>query len=434
MTIARVLRTLETPSIKAWRRLVTWLNARPDEAAEPIPRLQQALARWPDSLQRPAPRRWLDDGRDRLLALCWSPGGLLVEASGGGGGLPAYSVAELVSPDRLEDAVVDFLQDVFDETGDYDSEVVATPFAHGQVSGESVELTSQVEATYAPLRATFRLNAIPGEVRARLRDHRQRCFESSNNDSPSPLVPLELRWAPAELRWPSTAGAPDWHVFEGLIIYEGERPVFRDVRSGTHTRPSREYWPAEPPGDNEGVAVLLPQAAVALAELENQREVSIATMLAAESVGELVHTLMTLVARFGLWKVSKKRLESAVEQALFRLTMLPDPSRRAQRICEALDEFGELTGPALETVAGLLCIHEYDPAALLDALEELQARELLVMRDAADLDALVPLCAWALSSRSSLEQARTALAEAIVDHPLVDDLFCADEALLAAFD
>ena len=123
-----------------------------------------------------------------------------------------------------------------------------------------------VEATYAPMQASFRLDAIPNEVAARLREHRELCFQSSNNDSPALLVPLDIRWLPAALRWPSTEGAPDWHVFEGLSVLE--------------------------------------------------------------------------------------------------------------------------------------------------------------------LDALVPLCAWALSAHASLPRARAALAEAIVDHPFVDDLFCADEALL----
>lgn len=430
VTIDKILNALKTPSDEAWRRLVNWLDAQPSGGLECLPRLQQALSRWPDSLQRTAPKQWLDPAREPLLALCWAPGGLLVEAYGGGGGLPAYSITELVAPDRLEDAVLDYLPEVFEHTGHYGASITATPFRHGRVCGELVELMGHVEATYAPMQASFRLDTIPSQVEARLREHRELCFQSSNNDSPDLLVPLDIRWRPVSLCWPSTEGAPDWHVFEGLSVHAGKQVLYRDSSSGAHARPTREYWPPEPTSDNEGVAVLLPQAAAALDELERTREVSISTMLAAKSVGELVHTLMTLVARFGVWKGSSKRLESAVEQALFQLSMLPDPSRRARRISEVLDEYGKLSGPALETVAGLLCIHEHDHTALLAELEQLLARELLVMRKGGRLDALVPLCAWALSAHPSLAQARAALAEAIVDHPFVDDLFCADEALL----
>ena len=421
MTLPEMLKTLRAPSDEAWGALTAWLEELDASAtAQALPALQQTLADWPDHVQRSATQEWVKQDRAELLALCHAPGGLIIEVTGGGDGMAEGYARELVGMDRLNEAAIMLLDSVFEVSGDCDSMIHATPFSYGQVAGPTVALAPHIEARHAPTASTFRLDAIPAAVHEALRSHYRRCVEQSHEGQHDHrFVPLELRWAPQDLSWPPIGSAGDWFFIECVLIHAGSRVIYNDADPARY--PTREFWPdlQEAPSVPEPLELL---------DLARDTRPSIATMLASQGLDELLTALLRVLEHFGVWAPSS--FDDAYAQVLFELKMLPDPGGRAKRICETLTDFGHLEGPAVETVSGLLVCHMHELDVFRAQLQTLLEQEQLQLRAGGELEPLVPLCAWAVSAHRNAAAARGALAEALLEHPFVDDLFCEDAALL----
>ena len=122
-----------------------------------------------------------------------------------------------------------------------------------------------------------------------------------------------------------------------------------------------------------------------------------------------------------------------LDEAVEAIADTEDRAYAARRLVGVLHERGDVHGPAQEAALGLMSAHEHDVDALRAEIRRLIEREALSLQAGAEPEALLPLFLWAAAQLPQRPGgARSALAEALIDHPAVDDLFCDDAELLGA--
>lgn len=408
--------SLKNPSDASWQKLVAAL----EKSAALLDRVRDGLRSWPLDLQRTPPARWVVEEREELLALCWAPGGILVDLFSGGGGLGELSRQEVAAPERLAEACVFLVAEALQEHGDVEAIgwLTGVAFSHGQAVREHDLLPHVIASAFGE---SFPLSEIPEGVAAQLREASVALADRDYDlHTDGPRVPVKLRFDPDGLDWPDVASTPGWWSREAdVIIYSDASPMYHvevaDLAAGFH-----RFAP------NEDEPLLAPDRPAAPVD----GAATIERMVAATGFGAKLHDLLALMERFGIWE-RRGSLDDAVDEAAEVVGATDDHLWAARRIVGVLAERGGIEGPGVPMVLGLMSAHEHDLEPFRKQLGALVASEALLLTDSGDTEALVPLYVWASSNHPDASEASAALAEVLIDHPHVEDVFCSDEALLA---
>lgn len=404
--------SLKNPSDASWQKLVAALERSP----APLGQVRDELRSWPRDLQRTPPARWVLEAREDLLGLCWAPGGILVDLFSGGGGLGELSRQEVAAPARLAEACVFLVAEALQEHGDVEAIgwLTGVAFSHGQALIEHDLLPHVVATAFGE---SFPLSEIPEDIAAQLRKV-SRNDPDYNLHTDGPRVPVKLRFNADGLDWPRVGGTPGWWAQPADVVILSDRSPMYHVEVAELGAGFHRFAPNDE----------APLPAVDAPKVAGGDAATIERMVAATGFGAKLHDLLALMERFGVWE-RKGSLDDAVDEAAEVVGATGDRVWAARRIVGVLAERGEVQGPSVPVVLGLMSAHEHDLERFRTQLRTLVATEALLLTESGDIEALVPLYAWASSSHRNASEACAALAEVLIDHPQVEDVFCSDEAL-----